>query len=159
MNMYEEYQLQWMIGHKYSLKELMEELDKYQNDTDEPLTVTELFSRWEKDAGFGSEIWACQKEWMDSNPFITKELIRHGLNRGIITFDVDPNVDYGTICKIRDGWFYFGGETAAELNPDEYLKAVPLEDIVNEIYDVLSAFKDQEETKDEYEYYLAILKE
>ena len=55
MNMYEEYQLQWMIGHKYSLKELMEELDKYQNDPDEPLTVTELFSRWEKDAGFGSD--------------------------------------------------------------------------------------------------------
>ena len=158
MNMYEEYQLQWMIGHKYSLKELMEELDKYQNDTDEPLTVTELFP-----VGKRTPASVPKSGRVKRNGWILILLSRKNYtSRSESRYhyvDVDPNVDYGTICKIRDGWFYFGGETAAELNPDEYLKAVPLEDIVNEIYDVLSAFKDQEETKDEYEYYLAILKE
>ena len=161
MTNYEQYQLEWMISHGHSLYDLIKELEKVQYDEDGsiiPVPVGELFMRWETDSGFGSEIWACEEEWMESEgAAITKAMIRHGINRGLITFGVDPNLDSGTICKIGDNWFYFGGETAAEMNPEEYLKAVPQEDIINEIFDVLDDFKDKDEFVDEYMYYLDIL--
>lgn len=88
---------------------------------------------------------------------ITKELIKSGIKEHLITFVVDPNMESGTVCRIGDSWFYFGGQTAEEMNPDDYLKNVPMDDIIREIYEVLDDFDKDEELRDEYAYYEAVL--
>lgn len=88
---------------------------------------------------------------------ITKEKISSGLKERLVTLEVDPNMGAGTVCRIGDWWFYFGGETAEEMNPDEFLKCVPEDDIVDEIFEALESFRQDEECADEYEYYDAIL--
>lgn len=70
MTAYQEYQLQWMIDHGYSLQDLMLHLKDLQyadpEDSEKIATpVSELFTEWEADYGFGSEIWACEDEWRD----------------------------------------------------------------------------------------------
>ena len=60
MSDYEKFQLQWMIDHGHSLRELMEELQSLQyddpEDSDQISTpITELFERWEQDRGFRSD--------------------------------------------------------------------------------------------------------
>lgn len=65
---YEKYQLQWMIDHGYSLRDLISELTKMQfcdpEDSDRISTpVFELFDEWVADVGFDSEIWVCKDEW------------------------------------------------------------------------------------------------
>lgn len=88
---------------------------------------------------------------------ITKELIREGIERHLVTFEVDPNMGAGTVCRIGDGWFYFGGIEAEEASPEEYVNNVPIDDIVSEIYDVLSDFRNIDAFQDEYDYYESIL--
>lgn len=68
---------------------------------------------------------------------ISKEMIKQGIEQGVIKFIVDPNMNNRTVCRIGEGWFYFGGVTAEAMNPEEYLKEVPIEDIVNKICEVL----------------------
>jgi len=65
MSDYEEYKLEWMIDHGYTLVDLMSELTAYQNSLskDVIIPVSKLFEEWEKDIGFGSSIWACEEEW------------------------------------------------------------------------------------------------
>ena len=88
---------------------------------------------------------------------ITKSKIRSGIREHLVKFDVDPNVESGTVCQIGDSWFYFGGQTAEELDPEAYLAAVPEDDIVNEIFGTLEDFRRDEELRDEYDYYDAVL--
>lgn len=91
---------------------------------------------------------------------ITKEKISRGMEQGVIRLVADPNMGSGTVCSIGDNWFYFGGLTAEELSPEEYLKEVPKQDIVDEIFTVLEDFKKYEaEFGDEYRYYDAVLAE
>lgn len=91
---------------------------------------------------------------------ITKDRVFLGIERGVIKLVVDPNMESGTVCQIGDNWFYFGGLTAEELSPEEYVKNVPKEDIVREIYEVLEDFrKDEGDLSDEYGYYDAVLSE
>lgn len=70
MSDYEKFQLQWMIDHGHSLRELVEELQSLQYDDPEDsdrisTPITELFEEWEQDRGFGSEIWPCEAEYED----------------------------------------------------------------------------------------------
>ena len=70
MSDYEKFQLQWMIEHGHSLRELLEELERAQyedpeNDARISTPITELFAEWEKDCGFGSEIWPGEAEYED----------------------------------------------------------------------------------------------
>ena len=70
MTEYEQYQLQWMISHGYSLRDLMEALTDMQfgdpEDSDRISTpISELFNEWAAEIGFGSEIWACEAEWRE----------------------------------------------------------------------------------------------
>ena len=88
---------------------------------------------------------------------ITKNIVASAYKRGIITLDIDPNMEAGTIARLGEYWFYFGGITAEEMNPDEYKTNVPETDIINEIFDVIDEFKT--ENPDEYAYYEAVLKE
>lgn len=88
---------------------------------------------------------------------ITKGMIENGIKRKVILLVTDPNMESGTVCKIGDNWFCFGGSTADELLPEEYLKRVPLDIIVQEIYGTLNDFRNDEDFKDEYDYYECIL--
>ena len=68
MGNYEKYQLQWLIYHGYSLKDLMTELTRLQYEDPEDAKriatpIDQLFAEWEADVGFGSEIWPCKEEW------------------------------------------------------------------------------------------------
>lgn len=88
---------------------------------------------------------------------ITKKKIEDGIREGLVTFKVDPNMEYGTVCCIGDWWFYFGGFSAEEMNSSEYIACTPQEDIVREIFDTLDDFRNDEELRDEYDYYDHIL--
>lgn len=91
---------------------------------------------------------------------ITKDLIARGLDEGIIRFVIDPNMEHGTVCQIGEYWFYFGGSTAEELNPAEYLSAVAKCELAQEVYETLESFrKDGAELADVYRYYEAYLNE
>ena len=85
---------------------------------------------------------------------ITKEMVRDGFRGGHVRLVVDPNMDRGTVCQIGDHWFYFGGEIAEGMKPEEYLRTVPPEDIVSEVFETLDDFRlSGEEYEDEYAYY------
>lgn len=89
---------------------------------------------------------------------ITKEMVRDGIRNGSVRFVTDPNMEAGTVCQIGEHWIYFGGEIAEGMQPEDYLHAVPMEDIVNEVFDVLEDFRRSGETfGDEYAYYEAFL--
>lgn len=62
---YERYKLDWMIQHKFTLNDLMHELDLMQEEED-ATAVSSLYRDWEYGFGFGSEIWASYEEFMDS---------------------------------------------------------------------------------------------
>lgn len=88
---------------------------------------------------------------------ITKEMITFGIEKQVVKFVIDPNIGSGTVCKIGNCWFYFGGLEAEEMNPDEYISNVPMTNIVNEIFEVLQDFKSDDNFRDEYDYYESVL--
>lgn len=89
---------------------------------------------------------------------ITKRMIQDGIRANLVEFVADPNMGGGTVCKIGSSWFYFGGLAGEELSPRQYLARVPKKDIVQEIFEVLEEFREDEEFKDEYDYYEAVLR-
>lgn len=88
---------------------------------------------------------------------ITKQMIANGIHDNKVLFVTDPNLDSGTVCKIGDLWFYFGGQEAEEQEPTEYLYNTGLDDVVNEVYDTLKVFESEPELADEWNYYYSIL--
>ena len=89
---------------------------------------------------------------------ISKDLIRAGYIQGIVKI-IDSPMNDGTVCQIGEHWFYFGGQTAEEMSASEYMNAIPIDTIIDEIYDVLKEFSKNEAFKIEYEYYAAYLSE
>lgn len=67
MTDYEQYQLRWMLDHGHSLAKLIGELTEYQKFSVEnsSASVSDIFSEWQNDWGFDSELWACEKEWQE----------------------------------------------------------------------------------------------
>lgn len=90
---------------------------------------------------------------------ITQREIIEGLDQGLVRLVTDPNMDYGTVAEIGGSWFYFGGMTAEEMTPEEYLRDVPKEDIAREICEVLQEFEQEMDYSDEWAYYRAFLDE
>ena len=91
---------------------------------------------------------------------ITEDMVREGIRNGSVRFVKDPNMEHGTVCQIGDDWFYFGCLKAAELDHDEYVKAMPEADVVGLICNALDEFRKSGETfEDEYAYYEAYLNE
>jgi len=69
---YEQFKLQWMIDHGFTLSDLMEELDKMQEENPDA-TVSSLFDDWEYGYGFASEVWPCYEEFMEEDyPWLKK---------------------------------------------------------------------------------------
>ena len=90
---------------------------------------------------------------------IDKKDIKNAIQNKVIRFGVDPNMESGTVAFIGEHWFYFGGQEAEEMTPEEYMKNVPMDDIVNEVYTTLESFREDTFSKDEYEYYESIILE
>lgn len=67
---YEEYRLRWMIDHGKGIGDLIESLDDFAREGAWDMGVSELFDTWERDCGFGSEIWACEDEYRESREFV-----------------------------------------------------------------------------------------
>lgn len=88
--------------------------------------------------------------------FTAKE-IQKGIEKGLVQFVWCPD-DSCTVCKIGEYWFYFGGLTAEELMPEEWVVNVPIEDSAAEIADTLNDMAFHDEFIDECNYYKAILK-
>ena len=63
MTEYQKYQLQWMIDHGFSLKDLIHELDELREESDPDMSLESIFADWEYGYGFSSEIWVCESEW------------------------------------------------------------------------------------------------
>ena len=87
---------------------------------------------------------------------ITKETIKAGFHEDVVQLITDPNMESGTVCQIGELWFYFGGETAEDMTPEEYMKCVPVDAIVDEIFEALTSLK-EDGSEDEYEYYEGVL--
>lgn len=94
---------------------------------------------------------------LEKKNLITKEKIKAGLRDGVVRLVTDPNMESGTVCQIGEFWFYFGGETAEDMTPEEYMKCIPIDDIANEIFDALDSFK-KDDFEDEYAYYAEVLR-
>lgn len=100
MTAYEQYQLQWMIDHGHSLKNLMDELTEYQQEAiDCPAApISDIFADWVKDSGFRGDLWACEQEWRDcENRYNTPQHVKFisytgkwpNLCNGILTLEID----------------------------------------------------------------------
>lgn len=90
---------------------------------------------------------------------ISRETIKNGLANGVIQLILDPIMESGTVCKIGDGWFYFGGITAEDMYPDEFIRGMQEDDVIDDIYKVLNDFRAGDVFLDEYEYYRTFLEE
>ena len=62
---YERFKLEWMLDHGYTLKNLIEELEKQREECPD-LTLDSTFRDWEFGFGFGSDIWPCFWEYYHS---------------------------------------------------------------------------------------------
>lgn len=65
---YENYQLQWMMDHGYSLQDLMRSMEEYfaEGDISGVKTCEDLFNKWQNEYGFHHELWACKEEAIDA---------------------------------------------------------------------------------------------
>lgn len=100
MTKHEKYQLDWMLTHGYSLKDLITALEKVQHKDPEDTAaisrpISEIFEEWEKKVGFGEDnhIWLRQEVF--DNPtikttygtFDLKQIPRKMLDAGGYTVD------------------------------------------------------------------------
>ena len=70
---YQNYQLQWMIDHNYSLNDLIDSLNEYINENSEEYITTienkphinlyNVFKDWEYDSGFNQDLYVCEDEF------------------------------------------------------------------------------------------------
>ena len=90
---------------------------------------------------------------------ITLEMIHNGYNKGIVQIldAKDYTIDDCPICKIGDYWFYFAGSEGDGMSAREYVEAVGIDDVCNEIFIPLLSFMEVDEFVDEYKYYEAVL--
>ena len=70
---YQNYQLQWMIDHNYSLNDLIDSLNDYINENPEEYITTienkpyinlhNVFNDWEYNSGFNQKLYVCEDEF------------------------------------------------------------------------------------------------
>jgi hypothetical protein len=78
---YEQYQLEWMIDHGYSLADLMNSMEEYYKqaleitgeDTRVGRTFMDLFNEWQNECGFDYCLWSCPDEAIDCGECIEDE--------------------------------------------------------------------------------------
>lgn len=92
---------------------------------------------------------------------IKKCQIKQGIRNGTIeSVKRDRYGCFGTVCKIGSYVFYFGGETAKQESPAEYLLNSNMKDTIDCVWDALNELRrGDDDSKYEYTYYESILKE
>lgn len=164
---YERYQLEWMIAHGHSLGELMRELDKVDLAGLDGLDTA--FWIWEQDYGFGGEVYSCEEEWRDAEGKelqegggITKDMVRAGIEHGIIRFEAnpDPNDPWKTMCCVGEdgGLFYFADTTDIPVADYIRMNRNNLDMVVDDVWEALNG-DILRDFADDYERYAAILRE
>lgn len=90
---------------------------------------------------------------------ITYDMIEKGYKQGIIK--LVKSYFQETACQIGDSLFYFAGELADQLTPEQMKEYFTERQIIDCIFSVLEDFRNDDTGyfEDEYAYYEAYLKE
>lgn len=144
MTKYEEYQLQWMVDHGYSLKDLMNLLAEVMNeelivDGNAHIIIDEAFEIWEADCGFRGSIWVCEDEWEqnealeeDEDDYTTifkcatemleeKPYLNNWKHKDLIAMSVSEHCDEDEyIYYIEKEWLYSYVKTEFEIKDVDY---------------------------------------
>ena len=74
-NLYNKYQLNWMIDHGYSISDMIIALSNTAKEMEgsHPHSLSHslkyVFNEWALEDGFNGEIWVCYEEWLDNELF------------------------------------------------------------------------------------------
>ena len=101
----------------------------------------------------------CIFEHEDLN-VITKDMIKIGFEKGIISIENEFAGCISLCCKIGDNAFYFVGMEDENLTTTEYWKSYTLDMTIDMIYEILKDVKSAEDSgldEGEWEYYKALL--
>lgn len=91
---------------------------------------------------------------------ITKNDIGRGLDNGTISIERNPWQKQGLAAVIGNWVFFFDYKHADDYNDAScYIDDFGRDHLIDELYKSLDGMKNQEETKDEYDYYDAYLHE
>lgn len=108
---------------------------------------------------------------MDITTKITKEMLEKGYEKGLVRITSsraahdgntarDASEELEPVAVIGEYWFYAFGMEAESRTVAEFLKNTPAEDIINDIYTTLEAFReDPDDYEAEYGYYASYLRE
>ena len=105
----------------------------------------------------GNDIY---KTRMERIIMITKEAIKNGFEKGVISIEDDYAGCLGACCRIGDNAFYFIDAEDAYLTKEEYWKSYTLNMTINMIFNVLKNVEAAEENGIDYAelaYYEAVL--
>lgn len=91
--------------------------------------------------------------------FLGADIIKTGIDSGIVKLVKNPNADRGTVCQIGDSWFYFGGLTAEEEDPEEFIQNADTDEVADDISYALLDLWNSSEGEDEALYYACFLQE
>lgn len=91
---------------------------------------------------------------------ITKGMVAEGFQRGLIRL-IDAPYDHSAVCEIGDYWFYLSDDDSLALSVDEYVKIVPVEKTIDNIFMTLEEFRESEDDvyNSSYTYYESFLLE
>lgn len=89
---------------------------------------------------------------------ITSEMIRAGLDAGVVKLIDSPN-DKEPACQIGELWFYYASDVASGLTSEQYLGAADMDEVIRRIVKALSEIKNDMGNTAEYLYYETLLKE
>ena len=81
---------------------------------------------------------------------ITKEAIKNGFEKGVISIEDDYAGCLGACCRIGDNAFYFIDAEDAYLTKEEYWKSYTLNMTINMIFNVLKNVEAAEENGIDY---------
>ena len=91
---------------------------------------------------------------------ITREMIRNGFERNIISIENEFEGCINICCRIGDNAFYFVGGEDENLTVDEYWQSYTMDMTVDMIYDIVKDIESADENgldEGEWEYYEALL--
>ncbi len=97
-----------------------------------------------------------EQEAEDSLNPITLQDVEHGYKNGTVKLIDSPYGD-GTVCKIGEHWFYFGGAAAGACSVEEFKKYICEDWIIRQVFEALEDMRYDPTFEDEYAYYQSIL--
>ncbi len=86
---------------------------------------------------------------------ITLQDVERGYRNGTVRLVTLPGI--GTVCRIGEYQFSFGGKPAWKYTVEDFKKKFMEDEIVHMIFDVIEDMRYDPECGDEYEYYQSIM--